>query len=341
MPSPVTCWYNVTVAQWQTDILPACQPAVLKGFFAQWPIVRAATRSDHDLQRYVATMDSGWQVDTLLLAAETDGRIGYQPGLTGFNYEKRQYPLSAIITQLRQSATDAAAVRIAAQSALVSDCLPDFMQLNVNPLLAENVVPRVWLGNKVMVPAHFDDADNLACVVAGKRTFTLFPPEQVANMYIGPLDYTPTGAPISLVDFSRPDYNRFPRAREALQQAFVAELEAGDALYIPALWWHQVESTAAVNLLVNYWWGGSIGTADSRPAPFNSLLHSLLSLRELPSHQRQAWQAMFSHYLLGNQEQILAHIPVNKQGILGHGAFATKQAIVEWLINDLNKQNGL
>lgn len=341
MPTPVKCWYNVTVTQWQTDIMPAFQPAVLKAFFSQWPIVGAATSSDQSLQHYVATMDSGWHVDTLLMAADTAGRIGYQPGLTGFNYEKRQYPLAAIMTQLLQTATDSAAVRIAAQSALVSDCLPDFMRFNVNPLLAESVIPRIWLGNQVMVPAHFDDADNLACVVAGKRTFTLFPPEQVSNMYIGPLDYTPTGAPISLVDFSRPDYTRFPRAREALQHALVAELEPGDALYIPALWWHQVESTAAVNLLVNYWWGGSIGTADSRPAPFNSLLHSLLSFRELPPHQRQAWQAMFSHFLLGNHDEIRAHIPANKRGILGQGTFAAKPAIVDWLLHELTKQREL
>ncbi|SNY57174.1 Cupin-like domain-containing protein [Arsukibacterium tuosuense] len=335
MAEAVKCWHNVTVAKWQQEIMPAAKPAILKGLLKHWPVVQRAMASAESLQQYIAAMDSGWQVDTLLLAAQTDGRIGYQPDWAGFNYEKRQYPLTAILAQLHKTKTDPQAVRIAAQSALVSDCLPAFTAENTNPLLAASVAPRIWLGNKVTVPAHFDDADNLACVVAGKRVFTLFAPEQVSNLYIGPLDYTPTGAPISLVDFSQPDFKRFPRAAEALQHALTAELEPGDVLYIPALWWHQVQSTAAVNLLVNYWWNGSIGTTDSRPAPLNGLLHSLLSLRELPPQQRQAWQAMFSHFLLNNNDDALAHIPANKQGIQGQGAFAAKQAITNWLINSL------
>lgn len=335
MLNQIKCWHKVSVEQWHNEIKPSFQPAVLKGLLNHWPMVQAATTSDMALSQYIAGQDTGWQVDTLLLAPDSDGRIGYKEVLAGFNYEKRQYPLTAILSQLLKTKSDPQAVRIAAQSALVSNCMPEFTTDNPNPLLADTVIPRVWLGNKVMVPAHFDDADNLACVVAGKRTFILFPPEQVANLYIGPLDYTPTGAPISLVDFSQPDFERFPKAREALQHALVAELEPGDALYIPALWWHQVKSTADVNLLVNYWWGGSIGSADSRMAPFNGLLHSLLSFRELPPQQRQAWSAMFSHFLLNCDDEMLAHIPPQKRGIQGQGAFVTKQAITQWLVKSL------
>ncbi|MBV2130134.1 cupin-like domain-containing protein [Arsukibacterium indicum] len=337
MPKFVNSWHNVTTKQWHQEIKPCSQPAVLRGFLNHWPIVQAATTSDLALSQYIAGQDTGKQVDTLLLASDTNGRIGYNAELAGFNYEKRQYPLSAILSQLFKTASDPDAVRIAAQSALVSECMPAFIADNPNPLLADTIVPRVWLGNKVMVPAHFDDADNLACVVAGKRTFTLFPPEQVANLYIGPLDYTPTGAPISLVDFSHPDFSRFPKVREALQHALVAELEPGDVLYIPALWWHQVESTAAVNLLVNYWWGGSIGSTDSRMAPLNGLLHSLLCFRELPPAQRQAWRAMYSHFLLESDDEILSHIPPEKRGIHGQGTFVAKQAIIQWLISSLTR----
>ena len=39
-----------------------------------------------------------------------------------------------------------------------------------------------------------------------------------------------------------------------MTQAFSAELQPGDAIFIPSLWWHQVESLSAVNGLVNYWW---------------------------------------------------------------------------------------
>lgn len=76
--------------------------------------------------------------------------------------------------------------------------------------------------------------------------------EQIANLYVGPLGHAPTGTPISLVSFREPDFERFPRFREALAAALVAELDPGDALYIPTLWWHHVESLAKCNMLVNY-----------------------------------------------------------------------------------------
>jgi len=98
-------------------------------------------------------------------------------------------------------------------------------------------------------------------VVSGRRRFTLFPPEQIANLYVGPVDFTPTGAPIVLPSLTEPDFEHFPRLRVALENARVAELEPGDALYIPALWWHQVESLSNCNVLVNYWWHPIAGEA--------------------------------------------------------------------------------
>ena len=70
-----------------------------------------------------------------------------------------------------------------------------------------------------------DLPDNLACVVAGRRRVTLFPPAQLENLYIGPLDHTPAGQAVSLVDFHAPDPARFPKFTEALRHARGAVLE--------------------------------------------------------------------------------------------------------------------
>ena len=64
----------------------------------------------------------------------------------------------------------------------------------------------------------------------------MFPPAQVANLYVGPIDHSPAGMPTSLVDFAQPDLERFPRFREAWAAAQVAELAPGDAIYLPPLW---------------------------------------------------------------------------------------------------------
>ncbi|WP_204333426.1 cupin-like domain-containing protein, partial [Proteus mirabilis] len=84
--------------------------------------------------------------------------------------------------------------------------------------------------NRTSISTHFDASDNIACVAAGRRRFTLFPPDQTANLYIGPLDHNVAGQPLSMVDMATPDFARFPRFREALAAARTAELEPGDAI---------------------------------------------------------------------------------------------------------------
>ena len=60
---------------------------------------------------------------------------------------------------------------------------------------------------------HHDMFSNLAVVVAGGRRFTLFPPGEVANLYLGPFEFTPAGTPASLVDPERIGPRPLSRAR--------------------------------------------------------------------------------------------------------------------------------
>jgi hypothetical protein len=172
------------------------------------------------------------------------------------------------------------------------------------------------LGNAVTTPTHLDEWCNIACVVCGRRRFTLFPPEQVGNLYIGPLDFAPTGAPLSLVDARQPDLARYPKFRDALAAAQGAELEPGDAVYIPPLWWHHVESLATLNVLVNYWWHALARGGAVTDSAFGALLHGILSIRDLPVATREAWRALFEHYVFGPQQEVTAHIPAFRHGLL-------------------------
>jgi hypothetical protein len=140
----------------------------------------------------------------------------------------------------------------------------------------------------------------------GQRRFTVFPPEQVENLYVGPWDLTPAGQPISLVDMHQPDLDQFPRFSQAWAQAQVAELNPGDAIYLPGMWWHQVESLSAINGLVNYWWSE---TPTVFGAPMDAFNHALLSIKQLPSAQRRAWKALFDAYVFNEDEDSLDHMP--------------------------------
>jgi len=316
-PQPLAELTAIDREWFEREVVARGEPVVLRGLVAQWPAVKRGRESPEAICRYLIERDNGAPVDALLLGPEEKGRIFYNAAMDGFNFARTRRPLAQVIEQIARYSAFPVAPAVAAQSALIRDCLPRFLDENPMPLLAAGVEPRIWLGNAITVPAHFDDANNIACVVAGRRRFTLFPPAQIANLYIGPIDFAPTGAPISLVDFANPDFERFPRFGEALSHALSAELAPGDAIFIPPLWWHHVQSLEACNMLVNYWWGGSAGVINDALAGFNCLNDALLTLRQLPATQRAAWAEVFAHYVFGDADEAVAHIPAERRGVLG------------------------
>jgi len=299
------------------DVLEDKRPAVLRGLVGDWPAVKHGQDSPAALVRYLKGFDSGKSVDALLAAPEIDGQIFYNDAMTGFNFLRNRLPLAAVAEQVLRYAGFPKSPAVAAQSALIRDCLPGFSDENRVGIVDADVLPRIWLGNRITTPAHVDEWNNIGCVVAGRRRFTLFPPEQVANLYIGPLDFAPTGAPMSLVPLRHPDFERYPKFREALAAAETAELAPGDAIFIPPLWWHHVESLEPFNVLVNYWWHESQGDGALADSAFDALLHGMLSIRALPPATRRAWRAFFEQYVFGDEARALEHIPPDRRGILG------------------------
>ncbi|MGQ7357440.1 cupin-like domain-containing protein, partial [Streptococcus suis] len=83
----------------------------------------------------------------------------------------------------------------------------------------------IWIGNRTTAATHYDMSNNIACCLVGRRRFTLFPPDQVANLYPGPLEPTPGGQVVSMVDLRAPDLDRYPRFAAALETAQVFDLE--------------------------------------------------------------------------------------------------------------------
>jgi hypothetical protein len=308
---------GLSVEQIRRDVLPDKRPAVLRGLVREWRAVRESSNSPASLLGYLQALDSGAPVDALMTLPEADGQIAYNAAMSGFNFIRNRLPLSEIATQVLRYAKFSNPPAVAAQSALIRDCLPGFAAENALTLFDSSIQPRIWLGNRITTPTHVDEWNNVACVVAGKRRFTLFPPEQVANLYVGPLDFAPTGAAMSMVSLRDPDFARYPRFRDALAVAEVAVLEAGDCIFIPPLWWHHVESLEPFNVLVNYWWHDPLGEDSKADSAFDALLHGILSIRGLPPASRAAWRAFFEHYVFGAHADAIEHIPPERRGILG------------------------
>lgn len=290
-------------------------PVVLRKLAAHWPLVQAARQSDAGADAYLRRFYRDATVGVMLAPARAQDRFFYNHDLSGFDFERAHARLDAVLDELARLRTHkvAQAPAIYVGSTTVDTCLPGLRSDNDIDLGARDALASIWIGNRSCIPAHYDLPDNIAVVAAGRRRFTLFPPEQLANLYIGPLDITPAGQPVSLVDMRAPDLARFPRYAQALQHAQTAELEAGDAIFIPSMWWHHIEALGEFNVLLNYWWRQSPA---HMPAPISALMLAFLTLRDLPPAQRQAWQETFRHYIFEADAGTAAHIPPAARSVL-------------------------
>jgi len=313
-PQTIPVWRDVDAKLFNETIVPLNRPAVLKGLVSDWPAVQAGLSSPSELARYLSDLADDKPVPTISVGPQASGRFFYTPDMRAFNFERRPQALRALLDDLiaRLSRNDGSAR--AAQSASVATAFPGFEQLHRIELVDPTVAPRIWIGDRAIVAAHFDLFENIACVVGGRRRFTLFAPEQVRNLYVGPFELTPAGVPISMVDFDHPDFERYPRFAEALDAAEVAELEPGDAIYIPYLWWHHVRALDGFNVLVNYWWNR---TEAGVAPPMSALMLALISIRDLPPAYREAWRGLFEHWVFQAHGEPMTHLPPAVRGGLG------------------------
>ena len=307
-------WRSVSRDVFESEILPTRRPAVLRGVGADWPVVLHAGESARSVANYLASFYRGEPAQTYVIEAAANGRMFYSADLKGFNFSRSQQDLKSVLNSLLADAACPSGEGIAIQSAQSGDLLPDFTENNRLDLL-EDVPGRLWLCNRMTVAPHYDSYDNIACVAAGRRRFVVFPPDQLPNLYVGPLDRSPAGAPISLVSVDEPELDRFPRYAQAMAAAQVAELEPGDAIFIPYMWWHGVQALEPFNLLVNYWWNNPHLATGLHPTW--ALTLAWLALRKLPQEHRQVWKRMFDHYVFAEGDDPLGHVPEDARAIFG------------------------
>ncbi len=316
------------------EVLGSSEPLLLRGMLADWPIVKAAKTSAQSADLYIRQFYQGATVGAFFGSPDSGGRVFYNEDMTGFNFQRVMTKMDSVMNKIQQHSYDDRPPAFYIGSTTVDACLPGFRAENDIEFGDIDPLASIWLGNRTRVAAHYDVPDNIACCAVGRRRFILFPPSEVANLYPGPLDFTPAGQAISMVDFHQPDYEKHPGFGDALKKAQVAEMEPGDAIFIPSMWWHHVEALSSLNVLINYWWRQSPGFMDT---PLNVLNHALLSLRDLPKEQRQAWHELFRHYIFDFDEETVAHLPEEHRGVLAPMDEMNARKLRAQLLSKLNR----
>jgi hypothetical protein len=331
---PVREVHGCDPANLPQEILTSTKPLILRGLVEDWPVVRSALSSPTEALSDIAQYYQGRPVSLFLGEPEMGGRFFYNEDLSGFNFLQMEANLVDVFAKLVEFQQQERPPTFYVGSTAVDRWLPGFKQNNDLALGDLNPLHSIWIGNRSRVAAHFDFPSNIACCVLGRRRFTVFPPEQLSNLYIGPMDLTPAGQQISLVDFADPDFEKFPKFSEALATAQIAELNPGDALFLPGMWWHHVEALDAINILVNYWWTPSPAFLGS---PANALTHAMLAIKELAPEQRRAWQTLFNQYVFEQEDKDVTHIPASARGRLGEIDGTTARRLRAELLNNLKQ----
>lgn len=330
---PISMISVATPGSLSTVLAEANEPILIRGLVSDWPLVKIGLRSAAAAATYLRQFYQGASVGVFSGEEAISGRFFYNEDLTGFNFERFLEKLDKVLDRITEQFDRPHPRSYYVGSTTVDACLPGFRSDNDLDFGDLNPLASIWIGNRCRIAAHYDVPDNVACVAVGRRRFTLFPPDQLENLYAGPLDFTPAGQQISLVDFQRPDFQRFPRFRQALEKAVIVDMLPGDAIFIPSMWWHHVESLDSLNVLVNYWWRT---TPDYLGPPIHVLHHALLSLRDLPPEQKKAWRGILDHYIF-NEDTPLDHIPTGSRGSLGELDADGARRLRALLLNRLNR----
>lgn len=316
------------------------EPVILRGLVAHWPLVAHGHSGPIAAMDYLRSFYNGRPTMIYHGASDINGRYFYNDNATALNYTSTRGSVTEMLEQVARTLEDTACPSLYIASNQIDTHFPglrDYNDITLTPATTTKPLApplaSIWIGNRSLASCHFDTLYNIACCAVGRRRLALFPPEQIANLYPGPLETTPGGQVISMVDFHQPDYARYPRFREAQAAGKLAELAPGDAIFIPTMWWHQVEGLAPFNVLINYWWNPSARYLDNG---MSALLHAMLAIRDKTSPEKAAFKALFDYYIF-NDAPAGDHLPEEARGMLSELDEATARQLRAMLVNQLNR----
>lgn len=322
-----------------SEVIVNGQPVIYRGAYQDKPLVQAGLNSLRHAQELINKYYNQKELTVFTAPSEFGGRFFYNADMTGMNFESLPMSLQDFFSRFNDQSNNKPQPSYYAGSTDLETYFPGLVagqSLGLSDRVFENYPPimSIWMGNKTTAATHFDMSHNIAACVAGHRRFTLFPPDQIVNLYPGPLSPTPAGQVVSMVDLKSPDFTAYPDFENALKKAQTAELNPGDVLIYPAMWWHQVEALDDFNILVNYWWNEAPKFMDN---PMNVIFFAMLALRDRDVPEKQAWKNLFEYYVFDDPQKARDHLPEKTRGPLAPMNIKVARQLRTMLLNKLNR----
>jgi len=120
---------------------------------------------------------------------------------------------------------------------------------------------NLWVGPSGHTTClHYDPFDGVLVQLHGTKRVVLFPPSQLYNLYPFPIiNHLRYGSKLrsgySQLYPDAIDYDAFPKARQAQAHRYEVILNAGEFLFIPAGWWHEISTVGSGMVCsVNRFW---------------------------------------------------------------------------------------
>ncbi len=280
------------------DHVARAEPFVLEGCIDHWSIRRVLRQLQDpaDQLTYLSDLMPRQKVSFTHIPEDQGGALGFNEKLEqNFSFRSRRTLFSEFATLCAETLWNPRLGALYMQSVPLPSLTPKLGSLDLFEGFRPLSLPRFWIGTGGhTVGLHNDPFRNVLMVLAGAKRVTLFPPDELPNLYMAPIDRRIAGVFGSLVNVKKPDHDTFPRLRSALSRARVVTLEPGDVLYLPPFWWHHVESFG-LNIGINCWFRDELGENVYDPSR-----ELMLALRHAPLEERETMWSTFSATMTGH-----------------------------------------
>lgn len=229
-----------TAEEFRRDYAARSKPVVFRGGIRDWPAFR-----DWSPEHLAETVGD----NEINVQQSPTGVFGLDPEKGGPRFEEIRTTLGDYVRTMMH-ATDGD-IRYYVQRVNIPEKLPELtadFSLPSYVDAAKVYLINLWLGPAGNVTTlHYDTPNNFLAQIRGRKRLKMFSPWQASRLY----PCRSKAYNMSRVNIDAPDLETFPRFRDA--EMYEVEIEAGDLLFIPTYWWHQVYSVTA-GISVNIWW---------------------------------------------------------------------------------------